>query len=53
MAKIKPIGETPELSGEDAERLIRDVLRPQRKESIEYNKKMHKMLMELLEESKS
>lgn len=37
MLTIKPIQATPELSGEDAERLIRDVNRKPTKEAAEWN----------------
>lgn len=45
MTTIKPIQATPELSGEDAERLIRDVNRKPTKEAAEWNS----MMVEILE----
>ena len=46
MLTIKPIQATPELSGEDAERLIRDVNRKPTKEAAEWNA----MMVEILEQ---
>ena len=44
MPTMKPIQATPELSGEDAERLIRDVNRKPTKEALERNRKMQDIL---------
>lgn len=44
MPIMKPIQATPELSGEDAERLIRDVNRKPTKEAMERNRKMQEIL---------
>ena len=42
MTTIKPIQATPELSGEDAEKLIQDVNRKPTKETIEWNEMLLK-----------
>ena len=42
MLTIKPIQATPELSGEDAEKLIQDVNRKPTKETIEWNEMLLK-----------
>ena len=50
MSTMKPIQGTPELSGEDAERLIRDVNRKPTKEALEWKKLLQRSLKELKEE---
>lgn len=47
MSTIKPIQATPELSGKDAERLIRDVNRKPTKEAMEWKKVLQRSLKEL------
>lgn len=47
MSIMKPIQGTPELSGEDAERLIKDVNRKPTKEALERNKMMQSILRQI------
>jgi len=47
MTTIKPIQATPELSGEDAERLIQDVNRKPTKEATERNVMMQEILKKI------
>ncbi|MBQ8518331.1 MAG: hypothetical protein IJ455_01840 [Agathobacter sp.] len=49
MSTMKPIQATPELSGEDAEKLIRDVNRKPTKEALEWKKLLQRCLKELKE----
>lgn len=50
LATIKPIQATPELNGEDAKRLIKEVNRKPSKEAIEKNKMLLNILEQIIEE---
>ena len=46
--KVKPIQQTPALSGNDAKRIIEDVKRKPTKAAIERNKRISKMVSEAM-----
>ena len=46
--KVKPIQQTPALSGNDAKRIIEDVKRKPSKAAIERNKRISKMVSEAM-----
>ena len=47
MTTMKPIQATPDLSGEDAEKLIRDVNRKPTKEAMDRHQKMREILRKI------
>lgn len=50
MSRMKPIQATPELSGEDARRIIEQVNRPADPEALKWNEFLKNVLEDILEE---